>query len=116
MAEWGYQPTIPHADFGARIVVAASTRLFGEAIELVAQKRDGDGLWPLETRYPGAMPVEMDEGEGQPSRWNTLRAPVGSGTVVERARDEWHSVERLRSCLEDGRPLGSRPHERVAIS
>jgi hypothetical protein len=20
------------------------------------------------------MPVEMDEGEGQPSRWNTLRA------------------------------------------
>ncbi len=25
-------------------------------------------------RYPGTMPVEMDEGEGQPSRWNTLRA------------------------------------------
>jgi hypothetical protein len=45
-----------------------------EAIELVASKRDGDGLWPLETRYPGVMPVEMDEGEGQPSRWNTLRA------------------------------------------
>jgi hypothetical protein len=45
-----------------------------EAIELVASKRDGDGLWPLETRYPGVMPVELDEGEGQPSRWNTLRA------------------------------------------
>src|SRR5262245_25133828 len=45
-----------------------------EAIELVASKRDGDGRWPLETRYPGAMPVEMDEGEGRPSRWNTLRA------------------------------------------
>jgi hypothetical protein len=45
-----------------------------EAIELVASKRDGDGLWSLETRYPGMMPVEMDEGEGQPSRWNTLRA------------------------------------------
>jgi len=45
-----------------------------EAIELVASKRDGDGRWPLEARYPGVMQVEMDEGEGLPSRWNTLRA------------------------------------------
>jgi hypothetical protein len=45
-----------------------------EAIELVASKRDGDRRWPLETRYPGVMPVEIDEGEGRPSRWNTLRA------------------------------------------
>jgi hypothetical protein len=45
-----------------------------EAIELVESKRDGDGRWPLETRYPGVMAVEIDEGEGQPSRWNTLRA------------------------------------------
>ena len=45
-----------------------------EAVALVASKRDGDGRWPLETRYPGVMPVEIDEGEGRPSRWNTLRA------------------------------------------
>ena len=45
-----------------------------EAIELVASKRVGDGRWRLETRYPGVMPVEIDEGEGRPSRWNTLRA------------------------------------------
>ncbi len=45
-----------------------------EAIELVASKRDGDGRWPVETRHPGEMPVEMDEGEGRPSGWNTLRA------------------------------------------
>jgi hypothetical protein len=45
-----------------------------EAIELVASKRDRDGRWPLETQHPGTMPVEMDEGEGRPSRWNTLRA------------------------------------------
>jgi hypothetical protein len=45
-----------------------------EAIDLVASKRDGDGRWPLEVRYPGAMPVETDEGEGRPSRWITLRA------------------------------------------
>jgi hypothetical protein len=45
-----------------------------EAIELVASKRDGDGRWTLETRYPGVMPVEIDEGVGRPSRWITLRA------------------------------------------
>jgi hypothetical protein len=45
-----------------------------EAIELVASKRDEDGRWPLETRHPGRMPIETDEGEGRPSRWNTLRA------------------------------------------
>jgi len=45
-----------------------------EAIGLVESKRDGDGRWPLEIRHPGQMPVEIDEGEGQPSRWNTLRA------------------------------------------
>jgi hypothetical protein len=47
-----------------------------EAIDLVASKCDGDGRWALETRYPGVMPVEIGEGEGEgrPSRWNTLRA------------------------------------------
>jgi hypothetical protein len=45
-----------------------------EAIELVAAKRDGEGRWLLETRYPGVMPVEIDEGEGRPSRWITLCA------------------------------------------
>ncbi len=45
-----------------------------EAIELVASKRDDDGRWLLETRYPGVMPIELDEGESRPSRWNTLRA------------------------------------------
>jgi hypothetical protein len=45
-----------------------------EAIDLVASKRDEDDRWPLETRYPGMMLVEIDEGEGRPSRWNTLRA------------------------------------------
>ncbi|MBV7340089.1 hypothetical protein KFU94_70165 [Chloroflexi bacterium TSY] len=45
-----------------------------EAISLIASKRNGDGQWPLETRYPGVMPIEIDEDEGRPSRWNTLRA------------------------------------------
>jgi hypothetical protein len=45
-----------------------------EVIELVASKRDEDGRWTLETRYPGEMPVEIDGGQGAPSRWITLRA------------------------------------------
>jgi hypothetical protein len=53
---------------------AAPDERVAEAIELVASKRDGDGRWPLETRHPGRMPVETDDGEGRPSQWNTLRA------------------------------------------
>lgn len=45
-----------------------------EAIELVIAKRDSEGRWPLELCYPGVMPVEIDDGKGRPSRWNTLRA------------------------------------------
>ncbi len=45
-----------------------------EAVALVASKRGGDGRWLLDARYPGQMPVEIDEGVGRPSRWITLRA------------------------------------------
>ena len=45
-----------------------------EAIDLVESKRDADGRWPLESPHPGRLHFEMDEGEGRPSRWNTLRA------------------------------------------
>ena len=45
-----------------------------EGIDMVASKQDDEGKWLLETQYSGKMPVELDEGEGRPSRWNTLRA------------------------------------------
>ena len=45
-----------------------------EAVALIVSKREVDGRWLLETRYPGVMPVETDQGQGRPSRWNTLRA------------------------------------------
>lgn len=45
-----------------------------EAVELVAAKADKDGRWMLETSYPGRLPVEFGERQGEPSRWNTLRA------------------------------------------
>jgi hypothetical protein len=48
-----------------------------EAIDLVKSKRSTDGRWALENPHPGcpgAVYFDMDEGEGKPSRWNTLRA------------------------------------------
>ena len=46
----------------------------GEAIELVRSKRQDDGTWLLENTHRGAVHVEFEEGDGRPSRWNTLRA------------------------------------------
>jgi hypothetical protein len=44
-----------------------------DAIDVVEKKRDGDGRWPLQQRWPGQTWFEM-ETVGEPSRWNTLRA------------------------------------------
>ena len=70
---WWHYDVLRGLEYLCSAGVAYDERL-SEAIGLVASKRYRDGLWPLETRYPGVMPVEMDEGEGRPSRWNTLRA------------------------------------------
>jgi hypothetical protein len=45
-----------------------------EAITAVEGNRDSDGRWPLQNVHEGEVHFEMDEGEGRPSRWNTLRA------------------------------------------
>jgi hypothetical protein len=48
--------------------------VLGEAIELVRSKQRDDGTWLLENTHPGAVHVELEEGDNRPSRWNTLRA------------------------------------------
>ena len=68
------QPDEPRALEYLRSAGVTPDERVTEAIEVVAAKRDAGGRWPLETRYPGVMPVEVDDGEGRPSRWNTLRA------------------------------------------
>jgi len=45
-----------------------------EAMELLRSKQQSDGTWLLENTHPGAVPFSMEEGDGRPSRWNTLRA------------------------------------------
>jgi hypothetical protein len=57
-----------------RIAGVTPDERVAEAIELLTSKRSVDGWWPLDTRYPGVMPVDLHENEGGPSRWNTLRA------------------------------------------
>jgi len=70
---WWHYDVLRGLEYLRRAGVARDERV-AEAIELVVSKRDGDGRWPLEVRYPGETPVETDDGEGRPSRWNTLRA------------------------------------------
>ncbi|MBK8900053.1 MAG: hypothetical protein IPM53_02605 [Anaerolineaceae bacterium] len=70
---WWHYDVLRGLDYLRRARAAPDERL-AEAIDLVLSKRDSDGRWPLEVRYPGEMPVEIDEGVGQPSRWITLRA------------------------------------------
>lgn len=45
-----------------------------EAVRLVREKRQDDGRWLLENTHPGEAPFELEDGDGRPSRWNTLRA------------------------------------------
>jgi hypothetical protein len=45
-----------------------------EATGVVEGNRDPDGRWPLQNIHAGEANFEMEEGEGEPSRWNTLRA------------------------------------------
>ncbi len=70
---WWHYDVLRGLEYLHRAGVTPDERLT-EAIDLVASKRGEDGRWPLDLRYAGEIPVEMDEGEGRPSRWNTLRA------------------------------------------
>ena len=57
---WWHYDVLRGLEYLCSAGVARDERM-AEAIDLVASKRDADGRWPLETRYPGEMPVEMDE-------------------------------------------------------
>jgi hypothetical protein len=45
-----------------------------EAIELLRSRRQSDGTWLLENTHAGAVHFALEDGDGRPSRWNTLRA------------------------------------------
>jgi hypothetical protein len=45
-----------------------------EAIDVLRSRQQSDGTWLLENTHPGAVHFALEDGDGQPSRWNTLRA------------------------------------------
>jgi hypothetical protein len=45
-----------------------------EAVRLLISKREPDGSWLLENTHGGRVHFELEDGDGRPSRWNTLRA------------------------------------------
>ena len=45
-----------------------------EAIDVLRSKQQPDGTWLLENTHPGKVHFTLEDGDGRPSRWNTLRA------------------------------------------
>jgi hypothetical protein len=70
---WWHYDVLRGLDYLRNAGVTPDDRL-AEVIDLVVSKCGSDGLWSLDTQYPGVMPIEIDDGKGKPSKWNTLRA------------------------------------------
>jgi hypothetical protein len=70
---WYHYDVLRALDYLRAAGVVPDERL-AEAIGLVTARRDAGGRWPLENPHPGRMHFDVDGGEGEPSRWNTLRA------------------------------------------
>jgi hypothetical protein len=70
---WWHYDLLRALDYLREAGVTPDERV-AEAVRVVRSKPDGEGRWPLDTVYPGRMPIDLDPGEGRPSRWITLRA------------------------------------------
>ena len=57
-----------------RSVGEAPDSRLDEAIDLLRSRQQPDGTWLLENTHPGAVHFALEDGDGRPSRWNTLRA------------------------------------------
>lgn len=57
-----------------RMVGAGVDPRMHEAIDLVRSKQQPNGTWLLENTHAGKVHFQFEDGDGQPSRWNTLRA------------------------------------------
>lgn len=71
-AGWRYD-ILRAMDYLRAAGVAADSRI-DEAVQIIASKRDADGRWALGIVHPDEVVAEPGVAEGQPSRWNTLRA------------------------------------------
>ena len=57
-----------------RAAGGAPDERLAEAVDLVRSKQQPGGRWLLENTHPGKVHFQLEEGDGHPSRWNTLRA------------------------------------------
>jgi hypothetical protein len=69
---WHYD-VLRALDYFRRSGAGRDSRL-AEAVELVRSKRRPDERWLLDRGHPGRVHFAVEEGIGEPSRWNTLRA------------------------------------------
>jgi hypothetical protein len=70
---WWHYDVLRALDYFRATGDAPDPRL-AEAVALLRSKQQPDGTWLLERTHPGAVHFSMEEGDGYPSRWNTLRA------------------------------------------
>jgi hypothetical protein len=70
---WYFYDVLRALDYFRDVRLTGDERV-AEAIEVVERNRGADGRWPLQNVHEGESHFEMEEGEGRPSRWNTLRA------------------------------------------
>ena len=70
---WYHYDVLRGLDYLRDVRVEPDERV-AEAIQVVEGNRDPDGRWPLQNVHAGESHVVMDDGEGRPSPWNTLRA------------------------------------------
>jgi hypothetical protein len=57
-----------------RVAGGSPDERLAEAVAVVRGKQQPDGTWLLEDTYAGAVHFPLEDGDGRPSRWNTVRA------------------------------------------
>ncbi|MEP7177725.1 MAG: squalene cyclase, partial [Pseudonocardiales bacterium] len=70
---WWHYDVLWALDYFRAVGDAPDPRL-AEALALLRSKQQPDGTWLLENTHLGDVHFSMEDGDGQPSRWNTLRA------------------------------------------
>lgn len=70
---WWHYDVLRGLDYMRAAGIRPDARV-AEAIGIVEGTRGPDGRWPLQNVYAGEAYFQMEDGEGSPSRWNTLRA------------------------------------------
>lgn len=70
---WHWHYTVLRGLDYLRLTPAIADERLTDAIDMLLEKRKRNGRWPLQSRIPGTLLVEMEK-PGQDNRWNTLRA------------------------------------------